>query len=596
MTMATSIKLAPIYPMTSEPEQPIRLIGQSGNGGIALGQGVLADRSAALSAVPDRQISDIQAESDRLCQAIHRAVQELQAHQTTTDPSGIEQALSEAMILMLQDDTLQTQALTHIQQGQWAPAALRDTIEAQAQAFTRMPDQYLRERATDVRELGQRILKHLQPDVVRPAAYPRQTILIGSDLNALQLAEVPRERLVGIISASGTATSHIAILARALGVPAVMGVPGITRLQDRTLIIDGYQGSVSVEPTPAMRAEYQQTVTHARTWQATLETVREQPAQTTDGLPVALHLNMDLHDTQSRAQHTAAMGVGLYRTEWPFMVRDRFPSEEEQLTCYRQVLTTFAPRPVTMRTLDIGGDKPLPYFPLQEQNPFLGWRGVRISLQHPDIFKTQIRAMLRADIGHGNLRILLPMVTQTSEIIRLKQQIHQACTELNATGHAATCPPVGVMIEVPAVMYQIDQMAQQVDFFSIGTNDLTQYLLAVDRNNPQVAGLYDELHPAILQALHHIVTAVRHQHKPISLCGEMAGNPLATPLLVGLGVNNLSMSANSLLPVKYVLRHLCQTTAHNLLQQAMVQSDAAQVHQLMQQTLKRYGLTDPYRS
>ncbi|MEM6405382.1 MAG: phosphoenolpyruvate--protein phosphotransferase [Pseudomonadota bacterium] len=577
------------HPDAASNQAPtVLLTGQSGNGGIALGQGVLADRVTALSAVPDRRISDVRSESERLRQAIRRAVAELQAHQATTSLSGIEQALSEAMILMLQDDDLQTQTFDRIRQGLWAPAALRDTIEAQAQAFDQMPDQYLRERVTDVRELGQRILKHLQPESTRPVTYPEQTILIGADLSALQLAEVPRERLVGIISASGTATSHVAILARALGVPAVMGVAGIAGLQGRTLIIDGHQGRVSVEPTPAMQAEYQQAVARTRAWHATLDTVREQPAQTADGVPITLHLNIDLDTAQQDAQHTAAMGVGLYRTEWPFMVRDRFPSEEEQLNCYQQVLAAFAPRPVTMRTLDIGGDKPLPYFPLQEQNPFLGWRGVRISLQHPDIFNTQIRAMLRANVGQENLRILLPMVTQVSEVIELTQRLRQTCAELRAAGYAATCPLVGVMIEVPAAMYQIDQMAQQVDFFSIGTNDLAQYLLAVDRNNPQVAALYDDLHPAILRALHHIVTAVHNQHKPIGLCGEMAGDPLAIPLLVGLGVDSLSMSADSLLPVKYILRHTHQAKAQELLQQAMAQPDARQVRQLMQQTLQPY--------
>lgn len=576
-------------------EQPSRLAGQSGSCGLALGQGVLAARSEALSAVPDRQVSDVRSEGNRLRQAIRQAVQVLQAYQAA-DLSDIEQALSETMILMLQDDALQTQILARIQQGQWAPAALRDTIEAQAQAFQQMPDQYLRERATDVRELGQRILKHLQPEAICSAAYPEQTILMGADLNALQLTEVPREQLAGIISARGTATSHVAILARALGVPAVMGVASVAGLQGRTLIIDGDQGHVLVEPTAALRAEYQQAVIQAKTRHATLARVRDQPTQTADGVPVALHLNIDLDNAQQGVQHADAVGVGLYRTEWPFMVRDRFPSEEEQRHCYQPVLAAFAPHPVTMRTLDIGGDKSLPYFPLQEQNPFLGWRGVRILLQHPDIFRTQIRAMLRANIGYDNLRILLPMVTQASEVIELKQRLHQVCAELCAAGQTVTCPPVGVMIEVPAAMYQIRQMAQQVDFFSIGTNDLAQYLLAVDRNNPQVAGLYDELHPAILHALHQIVTSVRSQHKPVSICGAMAGDPLAVPLLIGLGVDSLSMSADSLLPVKYVLRHIRQADAQDLLQQALAQSDAAQVRRLMQHTLQPYGLADRGRS
>jgi phosphotransferase system enzyme I (PtsP) len=257
---------------------------------------------------------------------------------------------------------------------------------------------------------------------------------------------------------------------------------------------------------------------------------------------------------------------------------------------YRKVLEAFAPRPVVLRTLDIGGDKPLPYFPVSESNPFLGWRGVRISLDHPEIFLTQVRAMLRANSGLGNLHIMMPMVSSVNEVEELTTLIKRAYRELVSEGYAITMPKTGVMIEVPAAVYKSAAIAKRVDFISVGTNDLTQYLLAVDRNNPRVAGIYSDLHPALLQALQQIVQGASQYNCPVGVCGEMAGNPLATPLLLGLGVDSLSMSTGSLLRVKRTIRSLEKAQAEEWLENALQMDDAADVSSYMRAVLEQKGL------
>ena len=290
------------------------------------------------------------------------------------------------------------------------------------------------------------------------------------------------------------------------------------------------------------------------------------------------------------ALRCGAAGVGLYRTEVPFLVRDRFPGEEEQRRTYRQVLEAFVPAPVTVRTLDIGGDKLLPYFPVQEDNPFLGWRGIRIALDHPEIFLTQLRAILRASEGLNNLRLMLPMITGVGEIDAAIVLIRRAYQELQEEGVSIEYPQIGVMIEVPSAVYQVQAMARRVDFFSIGSNDLTQYLLAVDRNNSQVAELYDALHPAVLRAIGQVIGDAHRSQRPVSVCGEMAGDPAAALLLLGMGIDSLSMSAASLLRVKWVVRSFSQSQAHALLGEALQLEDGKAVRELANRSLEQAGL------
>ena len=344
------------------------------------------------------------------------------------------------------------------------------------------------------------------------------------------------------------------------------------------------------EHTPSRAADAEE-----RELTAEAESVRGLPAESTDGIAFPLYLNTGLINETGNANHEDCAGIGLYRTELPFMVRDRFPAESVQVMNYRRVLEAFSPRPVILRTLDIGGDKPLPYFPIVEQNPFLGWRGVRISLAHPEIFLTQVRAMLRAAVDLDNLQIMLPMISGVTEVDELKMLIKRAHDELLEEGYAVSMPNIGVMIEVPSAVYMIEELARRVDFVSVGTNDLTQYLLAVDRNNSRVADLYDDLHPAVLRALDQVVRGARTFRRPVGVCGELAGNPMATILLMGLGVDSLSMSAGSLMKVKWVVRSFSVSRARQLLHAALRMEDALQVRRFMEGALDDMGLGGLFR-
>ncbi len=585
--------------LTTQPRMGRYLEGRAGSTGVSIGEGVVAYRAADLDAVPDRQAEDIDAE----CKAFRAAVgaveddlRTLKARLSGEIPEE-DNALFDALLLMLGSDTLVTQTVELIEKGHWAPAALRQSIDVHAQVFENMEDIYLRERASDVRDLGRRILMHLQSDSPRKVDYPMQTVLVGEEVSAIQLAEVPHDRLVGVVCAAGSSSSHVAILARAMGVPAVMGVSNlpVARVERRELIVDGYRGRVYISPPQSVRQEYERLAEEERALTAEAEALRGLPAESTDGVAFPLYLNTGLVNETNHIGNDDFAGIGLYRTELPFMVRDRFPAESVQVMNYRRVLEAFAPRPVILRTLDIGGDKPLPYFPVEEQNPFLGWRGVRISLAHPEIFLTQVRAMLRAAVDLDNLQIMLPMISGVAEVDELKMLITRAHDELLEEGYKVSMPKIGVMIEVPSAVYMIEELARRVDFVSVGTNDLTQYLLAVDRNNSRVAELYDDLHPAVLRALEQVVRGARVFNRPVGICGELAGNPMATILLMGLGVDSLSMSAGSLMKVKWVVRSISVSRARQLLHAALRMEDAMQVRRFMEGALDDMGLGGLFR-
>src|SRR5690606_5050180 len=297
-----------------------------------------------------------------------------------------------------------------------------------------------------------------------------------------------------------------------------------------------------------------------------------------------------------RSRERGAEGIGLFRTEVPFLLRDRFPTESEQTAIYREQLEAFHPKMVTMRTLDIGGDKPLPYFPIKEENPFLGWRGIRVSMDHPELFLGQVRAMMRASVGLNNLQILLPMISHEKEIDTSIALIRRAHQELLEDGNELNLPPIGVMIEVPAMVYQVDVIAKRADFISVGSNDLTQYMLAVDRNNPRVSNLFSTLHPAMLRVLHKIAIDVRATGKRLSICGEMAGNPAAAVLLMAMGFEVLSMNATNLLKVKSVIRNLTFFQAENLLHRVLEMEDTQSVKDLIDVVLYNAGVDRLLRS
>jgi phosphotransferase system enzyme I (PtsP) len=570
------------------------LPGRPGAPGIGLGTAVVVYPPADLVAIPDRPTDDPEQEEEAFRAAVAAVVKDLMALQNRVEDSlpAEDRALFDAWLMMLGSDSLIENTVVRIHQGNWAAGALRQTIEEHAKVFDAMEDIYLRERASDVRDLGRRILMHLQQERVGPVAYPDNTILVGEEVSAIQLAEVPLERLAGIVSAKGASFSHVAILAHAMGIPAVMGVSNLPvgRVDGRFLIADGYRGRIYISPSSSVKQEYQRLADEDRELSEELQAVLTLPSETTDGIEVPLFLNTGLISEMSSQGMDEAAGVGLYRTELPFMIRDRFPGETVQMANYRKVLETFAPRPVTIRTLDIGGDKPLPYFPITESNPFLGWRGIRISLDHPEIFLTQLRAMLRAAVGLDNLQLLLPMISHVSEVDDAMLLIQRAHHELVEEGFEVKMPRIGVMIEVPAAVYQVEALARRVDFLSIGTNDLIQYLMAVDRNNPHVAEIYDDLHPAVLRALVQVVEDARRYQREVSVCGEMAGNPAAVVLLLGMGVNSLSMSGGNLPRVKWVVRSVSCARARELLRAALRCEKASEVRALMKNALDGVGL------
>lgn len=444
-----------------------------------------------------------------------------------------------------------------------------------------------------MRDLGCRVLSYLQKSNGGVREYPDKTILVGSELTASMLAEVPQDKLVGIVSLSGSRNSHIAILARSIGIPTVVGAVDLpyAQVDGKDAIVDGYRGSVFIDPSLPMQSRYRAILAEDVQMHAGLEAIKDKPCETTDKHRVALWVNTGLIADAMLSLEYGAEGVGLYRTEVPFMLRDRFPSEEEQRMTYRAQLNAFAPRIVTMRTLDVGGDKSLSYFPIAEDNPFLGWRGIRVTLDHPEIFLVQVRAMLKASEDLNNLRIMLPMVTNISELEIAQMLISRAFDELVEEGFNIIKPAVGVMIEVPAAVYQAREFAARVDFISVGSNDLTQYLLAVDRNNPRVADLYHSLHPAVLRALKSIVEQAHAEGTPVSICGELAGDPEAAMLLMAMGFDVLSMSATSLLKVKSVLRSVSLAQSENLLAEVMTLPDSESINRCLDAAIRQAGVT-----
>lgn len=539
--------------------------GVSGASGVAIGSALVITPFADLDTVPDRKVDDVGPEIiafEQALAAVQGAIKKLRDSYGHTLQRE-EKDLFDVYLRILDKNSIGGEIIDKIEEGYWAQSALRIVVEQYVKNFEAMDDPYLRERAADVRDLGLRILAQLQENKPPKLDYPDSTILIGEEITTSVLMEIPKDKLAGIVSVKGSINSHMAIVARALGVPTVVGAVDLPvhQLEGCTLIVDGYQGLVSVSPNPETLKHYEALRAEEEQLSADMEDYRDQPAETPDGHKIALWVNTGLMADVVRSLDRGAEGVGLYRTEIPFMTRDRFPSEQEQIDIYKEQLVAFSPDPVTMRTLDIGGDKALPYFPISEENPFLGWRGIRISLDHPEIFLVQVRSMLKAAAGLTNLRILLPMITNVLEVEEACYFIHRAYLEVREEGYDVAMPPVGAMIEIPAAVYQTREIAQRVDFISVGSNDLTQYLLAVDRNNPRVADLYQSTHPAVLQALQFIVDETHKEGKPVSICGEMAGDARTAVLLMAMGYDSLSMSASNLLRVKWALRKINFVTA-----------------------------------
>jgi phosphotransferase system enzyme I (PtsP) len=568
--------------------------GIPGAPGVSIGTGVVVFPLFDFSVIPDREPDDIDKEILLLESALAAAREDMRMLADRLYPTlpEEERALFDAYERILDNASLGAEVIAEIRAGNWAQGALRTVISTHADRLANLDNEYLRERAADIRDLGHRVLSYLQSSDRMLPQYNEKTILIGENLLATDLAEVPEGCLAGVISAQGSSSSHIAILARAMGVPTVMGVSDvpIAELQHKEIIVDGYYGQIYICPRASLREEFEQLIQEEKQLDESLKILRDEPAETKDQQRIMLMANTGLGADVGRALAVGAEGVGLYRTEIPFLMRERFPSGEEQRIIYRQLLASFAPRPVTMRTLDVGGDKALPYFPVKEDNPFLGWRGIRISLDHPDIFLVQVRAMMRASAGLNNLRIMLPMLTDVSEADEALRLLKKAYIDVCDENVKIEMPQIGVMIEVPSAVYQARGFAKRVDFLSVGSNDLTQYILAVDRNNSRVANLFDSLHPAVLRALIQVVEGGHQEGKHVSICGEMAGDPAAVILLLAMGFDSLSMSASSLARMKWVIRQFTMKKAAKLLQDVLSMESAVMIRCHLELALERAGL------
>lgn len=562
--------------------------------GVAVGRAVVIYPLADLDAVPILQADNVEEEVLVFETAIQAVRDELMlfSRRLSSSLPKEELELFDAYMRMLDPLSLGDEVIAEIKKGLAAASALKKVVKRFIARFEEMDNPYMRERANDVTDLGRRVLSHIQSEERKTLDFPKKTILVGEEISAADLAEVPADRLCGIVSGSGSRSSHVAILANALGVPTVMGTSKllVSHIDHKEVVVDGYYGQVYVSPTPDIKQQFQTLADEESALDKDLEALHNKPAETPDRHRVELHVNTGLAADISLGLSAGAEGVGLYRTEVPFLQRDRFPSSEEQRINYRQLLAAFSPRPVTIRTLDIGGDKELDYFPIAESNPFLGWRGVRISLDHPDIFLMQLRALFRAADGFANLRIMFPMVSDVSELLALLELYDRAFAEVKAEGYQLERPPVGVMIEVPSAVYLAHEFARHVNFLSIGSNDLTQYILAVDRNNANVASLYDWCHPAVLNAIHYVVTAAHKAGVRVSICGEMAADPVAVLLLLGMDLDSLSMNANSILRVKWIIRQCKFSKAKKLLQQALKMQDANTIREFLKEELDTMGL------
>ena len=574
--------------------------GVAGASGVAIGRAVVVAPPADLYAVPKRKSRDPYEELTffRACVArVRNDIEQLSLQLADRLPPQ-ELALFEVYSKMLDSPALPAEIEELIEQGEWAQGAVAHVIRMHLKAFEQMDNPYLKERAVDVKDLGSRLLEYLQQANQEPIVYPDNVILIGDELTASMLAELPRKKLAGLVSLRGSRNSHVAILARSMGIPTVMGAVDnpFMQVEGTELIVDGYVGLVYFNPTIELLASYEEIVEEERLVSRGLEALKDLSCETTDNHRVSLWVNTGLASDIVRSLDRGAEGVGLYRTEIPFIMQDRFPSEEEQRTIYRMQLEAFAPSPVTMRTLDVGGDKSLPYFPIEEDNPFLGWRGIRVTLDHPEIFLSQVRAMMKASVGLNNLRIMLPMISYVKEVDEALVLIRRAHAELVEEGVEALLPSIGVMVEVPAAVYLSAELAKRVDFLSVGSNDLTQYLLAVDRNNSSVAELYNSYHPAVLQALANVASAGHAAGKPVSICGELAGDPGAAVLLMAMGYDSLSMNATNLPKVKSVLRSVSKVEADALLGAVMAMHEIEDIRGAVEALFEEKGITRLFRN
>ncbi|MCC5656973.1 phosphoenolpyruvate--protein phosphotransferase [Nostoc sp. XA010] len=562
------------------------LLGIAASAGVAIAP-VVHYQPTHIS-ITEYHVDDPDAEWQRVQAAIHTARQEMQAvfSQASLQIGDAEAAIFDAQLLFLEDPVLLEAAHQRILEHHInAEAAWQAVVDEVATSYRTLEDSYLQERVDDVVDVGQRVLRLLAGNAPANLHLEEPAILVATDLSPSDTARLDPKKVLGICTTSGSATSHSAIIARTLGIPAVLGVDAqVLHLADGTLMaLDGESGKAWVEPESHILDLLAAKQLAWQTAQQEARATAHQPAITRDGRQVSVFANIGSINDVQVAVANGAEGVGLLRTEFLYLDRTSAPTEEEQLEVYQAIAQVLDNRPLIIRTLDVGGDKPLPYlrvgFP--EANPFLGWRGIRFCLDHLDLFKTQLRAILRASVGH-QIKIMLPMIASVTEVRAAKVILGEVQAELNQAGISFDAAmKVGIMVEVPAAVAIADQLAAEVDFFSIGTNDLSQYVMASDRTNPRVANLVDALHPAVLRMVQQTIQAAHAAGISVGLCGELAADTLATPILLGLGLDELSVNPQSIPGVKQAIARFCIVESEAIVASALQQDSAVNVRKLI---------------
>lgn len=491
--------------------------------------------------------------------------------------------------LMLQDPELQNLVEEGIQAGQPAEAAVRAAVEQFAGMLEALDDEYLRERAADVRDVGRRLVAALTGRTVG-IVLRQPAVVVARDLAPTDTIGIDRELLLGIVTEQGGPTSHTSILARSWGIPAVVAAAGVldAAADGMTVALDGDTGEVVLDPGAETRSRYEAAMARAREQAERDRAEASLPAETPDGVRVELAANAGSPAEVAFAMEKGAEGVGLLRSEFLFMGRESAPTEEEQYQAYAEALQNANGQRVIIRTLDIGGDKDVPYLGLpKEENPFLGVRALRLCFRRPELFRTQLRALLRASV-HGRLAIMFPMVNGLADLRRAREALAEARRSLEAEGHrVADQYEVGIMVEIPSAALLADHLAPEVDFFSIGTNDLVQYTLAVDRGNPELAEMYQPYHPAVLRLIDRVVQAAHAAGKWVGVCGEMGGLPEGALLLLGLGVDELSMAPALLPRIRRLVRSTPAAEARALAQQCLTVGTPEEVLALVEPVVRR---------
>lgn len=567
--------------------------GIAGSPGIAIGKAFVIDRQALQ--VPLRTLTPqaVDAEVQRFKDAVEEVHEELAGVRRRVEHMAVKEPryILDVHLLILEDEMLGKDTEKVIRDDRVnAEWALQKTTRRIKRALADIGDEYLRERATDVDQVAERILKVLlgKPERIDWHVAARGCVLIAHDLSPADAAQMRKDDILAFVTDLGAKTAHTAIIARSLEIPAVVGMEEVTGAvrSGQTVIVDGYSGIVIVDPPAEVIDEYQRRKERWESRDARLRAESAQPAETADGTPVIVAANIDLVVEAAVAEAVGADGVGMFRSEYLFMNRPDLPTEEEQFEAYRELVSRIAPKPTTIRTLDVGGDKlasPLDLPVEHELNPALGLRAVRYGLKEPEMFRTQMRAILRAS-AFGPTRVLVPMITGLDELRRVRDMFEGVKAELGGAGVSMSdTVELGIMIEVPAAAMIVDLLAAEADFISIGTNDLIQYALAVDRGNEHVAYLYEPLHPAILRLLARIIEAGHQAGARVNMCGEMAGEVEPALVLLGLGLREFSMTATTIPRLKRFFRSVSIEEAREIAAEALALPTAAEVREYVVQ-------------